>query len=85
MTWAIVLKIKFKQVYGQQISPSFSLLNAIRMAVSEGYSAKNRLDTVGVSIAEEMNSGERGSKGNKTVAISVSNLEAVLERHENLF
>lgn len=85
MTWAIVLKIKFKLVYGQQISPSFSLLNAIRMAVSEGYSAKRRLDTVGVSIAEEMNSGEQGSKGNQTVAISVSNLEAVLERHENLF
>lgn len=85
MTWAIVLKIKFKLVYGQQIWPSFSLLNAIRMAVSEGYSAKSRLDTVGVSIAEEMNSGERGSKGNQTVAISVSNLEAVLEGHENLF
>lgn len=45
---AIVLKIKFELVRGRQISPSFSLLNAIKMAVSKLFSAKSPPDTVGV-------------------------------------
>lgn len=62
-------RTKYKLVHGRRISQSFSLLSAIKMAVSKLYSVRNQLGTVGVWTAEEMKSGEPKSEDNQTVPI----------------